>query len=137
MAAHKIDRKTLRRRVIDYLDNVFGAIAMSDSAEVQPTTVFQRTIHRAAVHSEAAGQTVVTGARVLIAIVAEFESPAASFLTEQGFTPVDAMEQKPATRSERKYLCPECGAIAWGQRDLKLLCGVCHRRMRAEESERR
>ncbi|MGH6873755.1 MAG: ATP-dependent Clp protease ATP-binding subunit ClpA, partial [Aestuariivirgaceae bacterium] len=61
------------------------------SSEAQPTTGFQRVIHRAVVHVQSSGREEVTGANVLIAIFAERESHAAFFLQEQDMTRYDAV----------------------------------------------
>ena len=60
--------------------------------EAQPTTGFQRVIHRAVVHVQSSGREEVTGANVLVAIFAERESHAAFFLQEQEMTRFDAVQ---------------------------------------------
>src|SRR5262249_10050332 len=62
------------------------------SSEAQPTTSFQRVIHRAVVHVQSSGREEVTGANVLVAIFAERESHAAFFLQEQEMTRFDAVQ---------------------------------------------
>ena len=83
---------TLRTRITSYLDNDLGALVSKDATEAQPTTGFQRVIHRAVVHVQSSGREEVTGANVLVAIFAERESHAAYFLQEQEMTRFDAVQ---------------------------------------------
>jgi len=92
MRACTVDVDALRARVTAYLDNDLGALVSSDAAEAQPTTGFQRVIHRAVVHVQSSGREEVTGANVLVAIFAERESHAAYFLQEQEMTRFDAVQ---------------------------------------------
>ena len=66
--------------------------SLKGSTEAQPTTGFQRVIHRAVVHVQSSGREEVTGANVLVAIFAERESHAAFFLQEQEMTRFDAVQ---------------------------------------------
>ncbi|MCK5090712.1 MAG: ATP-dependent Clp protease ATP-binding subunit ClpA, partial [Hyphomicrobiaceae bacterium] len=92
MRACTVDVDALRARVTGYLDNDLGALVSKDAAEAQPTTGFQRVIHRAVVHVQSSGREEVTGANVLVAIFAERESHAAYFLQEQEMTRFDAVQ---------------------------------------------
>jgi ATP-dependent Clp protease ATP-binding subunit ClpA len=92
MRACTVDLETLRTRVTSYLDNDLGALVSKDATEAQPTTGFQRVIHRAVVHVQSSGREEVTGANVLVAIFAERESHAAYFLQEQEMTRFDAVQ---------------------------------------------
>src|SRR4249919_2537718 len=91
MRACTVDIDTLRTRITAYLDNDLGALVSKDATEAQPTTGFQRVIHRAVVHVQSSGREEVTGANVLVAIFAERESHAAYFLQEQEMTRFDAV----------------------------------------------
>src|SRR3984893_11775805 len=91
MRACTVDIDTLRTRITTYLDNDLGALVSKDATEAQPTTGFQRVIHRAVVHVQSSGREEVTGANVLVAIFAERESHAAYFLQEQEMTRYDAV----------------------------------------------
>src|SRR6478609_3815705 len=91
MRACTVDIDTLRTRITTYLDNDLGALVSKDATEAQPTTGFQRVIHRAVVHVQSSGREEVTGANVLVAIFAERESHAAYFLQEQDMTRYDAV----------------------------------------------
>ncbi len=92
MRACTVDLGSLRSRVTNYLDSELGALVSKDAAEAQPTTGFQRVIHRAVVHVQSSGREEVTGANVLVAIFAERESHAAYFLQEQEMTRFDAVQ---------------------------------------------
>ncbi|WP_439541536.1 ATP-dependent Clp protease ATP-binding subunit ClpA [Hyphomicrobium sp.] len=92
MRACNVDLDQLRQRVTEYLDAELGNLVHKGSAEAQPTTGFQRVIHRAVVHVQSSGREEVTGANVLVAIFAERESHAAFFLQEQEMTRFDAVQ---------------------------------------------
>ena len=92
MRACNVDLDQLRARVGEYLDTELGNLVHKGSAEAQPTTGFQRVIHRAVVHVQSSGREEVTGANVLVAIFAERESHAAFFLQEQEMTRFDAVQ---------------------------------------------
>ena len=92
MRACNVDLEALRARITDYLDNELKALEVAGPSEAQPTTGFQRVIHRAVVHVQSSGREEVTGANVLVAIFAERESHAAFFLQEQEMTRFDAVQ---------------------------------------------
>ena len=92
MRACNVDLEALRSRVAEYLDAELGALEVRGPSEAQPTTGFQRVIHRAVVHVQSSGRDEVTGANVLIAMFAERESHAAFFLQEQDMTRFDAVQ---------------------------------------------
>src|SRR5262245_27211360 len=71
MTACKVDVAKLRRRIAEYLDNDLGSLIVKESRDAQPTTGFQRVVHRAIVHVQSSGRREVTGADVLFAIFAE------------------------------------------------------------------
>ena len=86
----EVDR--LRKRVTEFLDTELSALETKGPAEAQPTTSFQRVIHRAVVHVQSSGREEVTGANVLVAMFAERESHAAFFLQEHDMTRFDAVQ---------------------------------------------
>ena len=92
MRACNVDLDQLRRRITEYLDNDLESLVRKNSSDAQPTTSFQRVIHRAVVHVQSSGREEVTGANVLIAVFAERESHAAFFLQEQEMTRFDAVQ---------------------------------------------
>jgi ATP-dependent Clp protease ATP-binding subunit ClpA len=92
MRACSVDLDGLRARITEYLDNELVGLFVKGSTDAQPTTGFQRVIHRAVVHVQSSGREEVTGANVLVAIFAERESHAAFFLQEQEMTRFDAVQ---------------------------------------------
>ncbi len=92
MRACNVDVDALRARIIEYLDTELASLEMNGTSEAQPTTGFQRVIHRAVVHVQSSGREEVTGANVLVAMFAERESHAAFFLQEQEMTRFDAVQ---------------------------------------------
>ena len=92
MKACLVDFDVLRKRITDYLDNELSSLFVRGSTEAQPTTGFQRVVHRAVVHVQSSGREEVTGANVLVAIFAERESHAAFFLQEQEMTRFEAVQ---------------------------------------------
>ena len=92
MRACAVDAEALKGRITTYLDTELASLVVKDHAEAQPTTGFQRVIHRAVVHVQSSGREEVTGANVLVAIFAERESHAAYFLQEQEMTRFDAVQ---------------------------------------------
>jgi ATP-dependent Clp protease ATP-binding subunit ClpA len=92
MRACNVDLDQLRRRITEYLDAELESLVRKGSSDAQPTTSFQRVIHRAVVHVQSSGREEVTGANVLIAVFAERESHAAFFLQEQEMTRFDAVQ---------------------------------------------
>jgi ATP-dependent Clp protease ATP-binding subunit ClpA len=92
MKACLVDFDALRKRITEYLDNELSSLYVKGSTEAQPTTGFQRVVHRAVVHVQSSGREEVTGANVLVAIFAERESHAAFFLQEQEMTRFEAVQ---------------------------------------------
>ena len=92
MRACQVDIEALRQRVTEFLDSELGSSVVKGPSEAQPTTGFQRVIHRAVVHVQSSGREEVTGANVLVAIFAERESHAAFFLQEQDMSRFDAVQ---------------------------------------------
>jgi ATP-dependent Clp protease ATP-binding subunit ClpA len=92
MRACNVDLAELRRKVTAYLDTELQSLVKKGSADAQPTTGFQRVVHRAVVHVQSSGREEVTGANVLVAIFAERESHAAFFLQEQDMSRFDAVQ---------------------------------------------
>jgi ATP-dependent Clp protease ATP-binding subunit ClpA len=92
MKACSVDIDELKARVTEFLDNELSSLFVKGSSEAQPTTGFQRVIHRAVVHVQSSGREEVTGANVLVAMFAERETHAAFFLQEQEMTRFDAVQ---------------------------------------------
>ncbi len=92
MRACNVEIDQLRERLNEYLDTELETLVAKNISEAQPTTAFQRVIHRAVVHVQSSGREEVTGANVLVAMFAERESHAAYFLQEQEMTRFDAVQ---------------------------------------------
>ncbi len=92
MRACNVDLNVLRQRVQKYLDEELESLVRKGATDAQPTTGFQRVVHRAVVHVQSSGREEVTGANVLVAIFAERESHAAFFLQEQEMSRFDAVQ---------------------------------------------
>ena len=85
----ELDR--LRREVLNYVDNELANLVAAHTDDAKPTASFQRVLQRAAIHVQSSGREEVTGANVLVAMFAERESHAVSFLLEQDMTRFDAV----------------------------------------------
>ena len=92
MRACNVNLDELKTRVTEFIDNELESLVKPGSTDAQPTTGFQRVIHRAVVHVQSSGREEVSGANVLVAIFAERESHAAFFLQEQQMTRFDAVQ---------------------------------------------
>jgi ATP-dependent Clp protease ATP-binding subunit ClpA len=91
MRACNVDLEQLQANLTDYIDTELKNLAGSGREEAKPTASFQRVIQRAMIHVQSSGREEVTGANVLVAILAERESHAAYFLQEQDVTRYDAV----------------------------------------------
>src|ERR671916_3146079 len=91
MRACNVDLDSLRRNLVDYVDNELANLVADGRQDSKPTAGFQRVIQRAVIHVQSSGRDEVTGANVLVAIFAERESHAAYFLQEQDMTRYDAV----------------------------------------------
>ncbi|MFQ5994263.1 MAG: ATP-dependent Clp protease ATP-binding subunit ClpA [Acidiferrobacterales bacterium] len=85
------DVDELRRNLIDFLDEHVPTLPPGSDADTHPTLGFQRVIQRAVLHVQGAGRKEVTGANVLVAILAEKESHAVYFLYKQNITRFDVV----------------------------------------------
>lgn len=92
MRACNVDLEILREKLVEYINNELEPLVLNEEIEAQPTTGFQRVMHRAVIHVQSSGREEVTGANVLVAIFAERESHAAYFLQEQDMTRFDAVQ---------------------------------------------
>jgi hypothetical protein len=91
MKACKVDPPTLKRHLVNYIDNELQTLVIDDSRDARPTAGFQRVVQRAVLNTQRLGRDTVTGGDILVAMFAETESPAVWFLSEQGMTEFDAM----------------------------------------------
>ncbi|TPP11006.1 ATP-dependent Clp protease ATP-binding subunit ClpA [Rhizobium glycinendophyticum] len=91
MGACNVNLDTLRKTVLEFVDNDLANLITGYDEDSKPTSSFQRVIQRAVIHVQSSGREEVTGANVLVAIFAERESNAAFFLQEQEMTRYDAV----------------------------------------------
>ncbi len=89
--ACNVDVTSLRKTLVDYVDDDLTNLVTGYDEDAKPTAGFQRVIQRAVIHVQSSGREEVTGANVLVAIFAERESHAAYFLQEQNMTRYDAV----------------------------------------------
>jgi hypothetical protein len=91
MKACNVDLGVLRASLLYYLETEFENLVADGGSDAKPTAAFQRVAQRAVIHIQVKGGPIVTGANLLVAIFAETQSPAVSFLAEQGMTRLDAV----------------------------------------------
>jgi ATP-dependent Clp protease adapter protein ClpS len=84
MRACSVDLDKLRRDLIACIESELENPVTDGSEDAKPTEDFHRVIQRAATHAQAVGREKVTGANVLVAILAERECRAVAFLQQQG-----------------------------------------------------
>lgn len=93
LRACRVDLDQMHHDILDYVNNGLTHLASSRNGNAKPTVSFQRVLQRASVHvNKQSGREEVTGADVLVAMFAEYESHAIYFLQEQGITMSDAVK---------------------------------------------
>ncbi|WP_374990968.1 Clp protease N-terminal domain-containing protein [Hyphomicrobium sp. LHD-15] len=92
----------LRIQTTNYLDQELGQHRTNTPTEAQPTTGFQRVIHRAVVQVQSSAKDMVTGLEVLIAIFSENESYAFHFLQEANLDRLDIARHSNPLRERAK-----------------------------------
>ena len=85
------DVDELRRNLNEFLEENVPTLPPGSEIDTHPTLGFQRVIQRAVLHVQGAGKKEVTGANVLVAILAEKESHAVYFLYKQNITRFDVV----------------------------------------------
>jgi hypothetical protein len=90
MNACKVDLGALKPKLTHYVDNDLKPRVIDHAGEPKRSAGFQRVLQRADHYAEGRGRDW-TGAELLLAIIAERESPAARLLGEQGLTYRDAV----------------------------------------------
>lgn len=91
LVACRVDLHKLRSDLTSYLDNDCGAFVVEQVGQVQVTAAFQTAVQRALLHVHSASRDQVTGANLLVSIMAHRDSHAAYFLQEQDMTRYDAV----------------------------------------------
>ena len=90
MKACKVDLGALKHKLAHYVDNDLKPRVIDNGGEPKRSAGFQRVLQRADHYAEGRGRDW-TGAELLLAIIAERESPAARLLGEQGVTYQEAV----------------------------------------------
>jgi ATP-dependent Clp protease ATP-binding subunit ClpA len=85
------DIEQLRRNLTEFLEEHVPTLPPDSDVDTHPTLGFQRVIQRAVLHVQGAGKKEVTGANVLVAILAEKDSHAVYFLYKQNITRFDVV----------------------------------------------
>ncbi len=85
------DIPTLRKDLVEFLEETTPRIPPEEERETQPTLGFQRVLQRAVFHVQSSEKTEVSGANVLVAIFSEQDSQAVYFLEKQGITRLDVV----------------------------------------------
>lgn len=83
--------ESLRRDILDFIEDTSAVLPEGEEQETQPTLGFQRVLQRAVFHVQSSGKKEVTGANVLVAIFSEKDSQAVFFLNQQGVTRLDVV----------------------------------------------
>ncbi len=83
--------ETLRKALIDFIEQHTPVVAGDDQVEPQPTLGFQRVIQRAMLHVQSSGKKEVSGANVLVAIYGEKDSHAVYYLHQQSVSRLDVV----------------------------------------------
>ncbi|MBL0849403.1 MAG: ATP-dependent Clp protease ATP-binding subunit ClpA [Candidatus Liberibacter ctenarytainae] len=92
MIACSIDLMVLKDNLLHYIDSDSSNILKASlRAECKPTAGFQRVVQRAVIHMQTTGNSIVTGANILVALFSEPDSHAVYFLQEQEMTRCDAV----------------------------------------------
>ena len=91
LKACAVDNETLKKSLINFIQENTPQVGGTDEVETQPTLGFQRVIQRAIMHvqSTSNGKREVTGANVLVAIFGEKDSHAVYYLHQQGVSRLD------------------------------------------------
>ena len=93
LRACNVDLKKLNDQLLNYIEENIEKMENDEAQKIhpQPTSTFQRVLHRAITHLQAIDpQEDVQGANVLIALFSERDSAAVHFLEEQEMTRFDA-----------------------------------------------
>ncbi|MDA9718902.1 ATP-dependent Clp protease ATP-binding subunit ClpA [Betaproteobacteria bacterium] len=91
LKACAVDNETLKKSLVNFIQENTPKVGGTDEVETQPTLGFQRVIQRAIMHvqSTSNGKREVTGANVLVAIFGEKDSHAVYYLHQQGVSRLD------------------------------------------------
>jgi ATP-dependent Clp protease ATP-binding subunit ClpA len=82
---------TLRKELMEFIDETTPRLGEDEDQEVQPTLGFQRVLQRAVFHVQSSGRKEVTAANVLVAIFGEKQSHAVYLLSLQDVSRLDVV----------------------------------------------
>ena len=88
---YRIDLNSLRARLQNYLEHDLQNLVDNEAKEAKPTAGFQRIIQRAALHSQANGQKIISGIHVLAEFFFEHEAYALLCLKEANLNRQDVL----------------------------------------------
>jgi ATP-dependent Clp protease adapter protein ClpS len=86
MRACNVDLEKLRRDLMACIESELENPVAEGSEDAKPTENFRHVIQRTVTHAQSIGRGTVTGADVLVSILAERESRAVDLLQQQGVT---------------------------------------------------
>ena len=89
--AFRVSIDKLKITIINFLRYELPTLIDKSIAEVKPTAIFERLVHRAIIHAHTSGKSEVTGANILAEILSEKDSYSACFLHEQNIKYVDVI----------------------------------------------
>ncbi|WDM84942.1 AAA family ATPase [Ehrlichia sp. JZT12] len=89
--AFRVSIDKLKITIINFLRYEVPTLIDKSIAEVKPTAIFERLVHRAIIHAHTSGKSEVTGANILAEILSEKDSYSACFLHEQNIKYVDVV----------------------------------------------
>jgi ATP-dependent Clp protease ATP-binding subunit ClpA len=93
MQAAEVDLGVLKETLANFIDDELKTLVTDADRDPSPTPAFQRVVQRAVLHAQHLGRHAVTGADVLLAMLAEPESPAAWLLGEKASSIVPTLER--------------------------------------------
>lgn len=102
--AKNVDLKVLQTRLKNYLKHDLQDLVDEETKEAKPTAGFQRIIQRAALHSQANGQKIISGIHVLAEFFFEHEAYALLCLKESNLNRQDVLNL--LKTHEKSYIKP-------------------------------
>ena len=102
--ANNVDLKVLQTRLKNYLKHDLQDLVDEETKEAKPTAGFQRIIQRAALHSQANGQKIISGIHVLAEFFFEHEAYALLCLKESNLNRQDVLNL--LKTHEKSYIKP-------------------------------
>ncbi|MGN7618461.1 MAG: AAA family ATPase [Ehrlichia sp.] len=97
--AFRVSIDKLKITIINFLRYEIPTLIDKSVAEVKPSAIFERLVHRAVIHAHTSGKNEITGANILAEILSEKDSYSACFLHEQNIKYVDVINYMSNTNS--------------------------------------